>query len=201
MQIWQSRGHRVEAEPGFRRTVRWYVDDELVAERRSTDEKIRLETGEDRMEVRFSALGRPRRATLNDDLDLEPEPGSQAAAYEEKVRSHPGRYAAIETAVGVARVVVPLVATLLLARLTLPHLSLGLDLPSPDLPSPDLPSLPTPDLPSVPLPGVSLPEPVRWVLENSKYVWPIVLAFVLARAEITRRRRQDEKRGDDQSRS
>ncbi len=90
--------------------------------------------------------------------------------------------------VGIAKVVVPLVAALLLARLTLPHLSLGLDLPS--LPRPGLPSLPLPDLPDV-----TLPEQVRWVLENSKYVWPIVLAFVLARAEIRRRRRQDEKRG------
>lgn len=198
MQVWRSPGHRVEADLGFRRTVRWYVDDELAAERTSADEKIRLASAAGNLEVRFSALGRPRRATLlDDDLDLAPDPGSPAAEHEEKVRAHPNRYAAIATVVGVAKVVLPVLATLLLARLTLPHLSL-------DLPTPDLPSLPLPDLPSLPLPDlpdVTLPEQVRWVLENSKYAWPVVLAFVLARAEITRRRRQDERRDDDQSRS
>lgn len=195
MQVWRAPGHRVEAVPGFRRTVRWYVDDELVEERHTAEEKLRLTSGEDRMEVRFSTLGRPRRATLNDELDLVPDPGSPAAAHEESVRAHPTRYAVIATVVGVAKVVVPIVVTLLLARIALPHLSL-------DLPSPDLPSLPVPSLPLPDLPDVTLPEPVRWVLEHAKYVWPVVLAFVLARAEINRRRRQDERRGEeDQSRS
>ncbi|WP_243059524.1 hypothetical protein [Nocardioides sp. SR21] len=201
MQVWRSPGHRVEADLGFRRTIRWFVDDELVAERTSADEKIRLEAEAGHLEVRFSALGQPRRATLlDDDLDLVPEPGSSAAVHEEKVRAHPTRYAAIATVVGVAKVVVPIVATVLLARFTLPHLRLDLDLPRPDLPSLPVPDLPSPPLPD--LPDVSLPEQVRWVLEHSKYVWPVVLAFVLARAEINRRRRQDERReGDDQSRS
>lgn len=195
MQVWRAPGHRVEAVPGFRRTVRWYVGDELVAERRTAEEKLRLESGTDRMEVRFSTLGRPRRATLNDELDLVPDPGSPAAAHEESVRAHPTRYAVIATVVGVAKVVVPIAVTLLLARIALPHLSLDLGLPAPDLPS-----LPLPDLPD--LPDLTLPEPVRWVLEHAKYVWPIALAFVLARAEISRRRRQDERRGEEpQSRS
>lgn len=185
--MWRSAEHRVEADLGMRRAVRWYVGDELVAERRTTDEKVRLDAGTDRMEVRFSTLGQPRRATLNGDLDLVPDPGSAAAAHEERVRAHPTRYAAIQTVVGVAKVVLPIVATVLLARFTLPHLSLGLDLPSPDLP----------DLPSLPLPDLALPEPVREVLSYAKYVLPVVVAFALARAEIGRRRQQDEKRADD----
>lgn len=194
MQVWRSPGHRVEADLGFRRTIRWYVDDVLVAERTSADEKIRLAAEAGHLEVRFSTLGRPRRATLlDDDLDLVPDPGSPAAVHEDKVRAHPTRYATIATVVGVAKVVVPIVATVLLARFTLPHLSLG-------VPSPDLPDLPS--LPSLPLPDLSLPEPVREVLSYAKYVLPVAVAFVLARAEIDRRRKQDERREDDgQSRS
>ena len=72
---------------------------------------------------------------------------------------------------------------------TLPHLQLDLDLPSLPATRPAVAAAAGPPGP------VTLPEQVRWVLENSKYVWPVVLAFVLARAEIRRRRRQDEKRG------
>jgi hypothetical protein len=35
---------------------------------------------------------------------------------------------------------------------------------------------------------------VRWLLDKAKYVWPVLLAYVLARAEINRRRKQDELR-------
>jgi hypothetical protein len=188
MQVWRSAGHRVEVDPGFRRTVRWYVGDELAAERRTADEKVRMEAGTDRMEVRFSSLGKPRRATLNGELDLVPDPGTPAAAHEENVRAHPTRYALIATVGGVAKVVVPIVVTLLLARFALPRLDLGLDVPAPDLPS-------------VPLPDLALPEAVREVLSYATYVLPVLLAFALARAEINRRRRQDERRDDDQSRS
>ena len=44
------------------------------------------------------------------------------------------------------------------------------------------------------LPDVSVPGWVEAVLDKVKYVWPVVLAFVLARAEINRRRKQDELR-------
>ncbi len=95
-QVWRltaaDHAHRVEADPGFSRRLRWYVDDELVVERKSTDEKVRLESDAGRIEVRFSTLGHPRRATLLDEadgIDLVPDPGSPAAAHEEKVRLHP----------------------------------------------------------------------------------------------------------------
>ena len=39
-----------------------------------------------------------------------------------------------------------------------------------------------------------LPDWVRWLLDKVKYVWPIAVAYVLARAEINRRRKQDELR-------
>lgn len=195
-QVWRlrvdGREHRVEADPGTRRQLRWYVDDDLVAEKRSMDDKAWLEAPIGRVQVRFSSLGAPRRATLADSADghdLVPDPGSAAAAYEDRVRAHPGRYAVVQTVAGVARVVVPIVLTLLLARLAL---SLPISLPTPDLPSPplpDLPSLPLPDLPDWSVPGW-----VDRVLDVAHYVWPVALAFVLARAEIRRRRQQDEKR-------
>ncbi|QDH10688.1 hypothetical protein FE634_21465 [Nocardioides dongxiaopingii] len=75
------------------------------------------------------------------------------------------------------------------------------DLPSipwpdlPSLPSPDLPGVPWPDLPSVPWPDWTLPGWLAWLLDRARYVWPVVLAYVLARREIRRRRVQDEGRG------
>lgn len=209
-QVWRlSAGghtHRVEADPGFVRRVRWYVDDELVAEKRATEDKVRLTSEAGRVELRFGALGGPRRATLlggdpGDGLplgldlgvDLVPDPDSAAARHEDRLRAHPHRYAALQTTGGVAKVVVPIVLATLLARFafSLPWPSWSPDLPDlPDLPRPDLPW--DPDLPD--LPNWSLPGWVRWVLEHAKYVWPVVLAFVLARAEVDRRRRQDAKR-------
>lgn len=202
--------HRVEADGSFRHHVRWYADDELVAEKKAAEDRLHL-TSDDHgaLGVWYGALGGARRASLfqpGDDglppeagaltglggIDLDPEPGSPAARYEEKVRAHPGRYAAIQTVGGVAKVVVPIVVTLLLARL-----AFSFDWPDwnlPDLPSPDLPDLPFPSLPDLPLPDVSLPGWLRWILEHAKYVVPILVAFGLAQAEIKRRRKQDELR-------
>ena len=62
-----------------------------------------------------------------------------------------------------------------------PHASVARPaaVPWPDLPAPDLPDWPRP------------PDWVSWVLDKAKYVWPVVVAYVLARAEIRRRREQD----------
>ncbi len=69
------------------------------------------------------------------------------------------------------------------------------------IPWPDwnLPSIPWPSIPwpSIPWPDWDLPELPAWLkalLEKLKYVWPVVLAFGLAHAEVKRRRRQDERR-------
>jgi hypothetical protein len=206
-QVWtlahEGRRHRVVVGGGLAHEVRWYVDDELLAEQKTWDDTVTVEAADRKLVVRHSGLGTPRRATLyaaGEDVaaltglggvDLVPEPGSRAAAYEARVREHPTRYAALATAGGVAKVVVPIVLALVAVRF-------AVRLPFPDLPHPDLPdvpwpSLPFPDLPDLPgLPDV--PGWVRRVLDTLKYVWPVVLAFVLARAEIRRRRAQDERR-------
>jgi hypothetical protein len=202
-----GRTHRVEVQDGaLRREIRWYVDDELVKSVRSADEKVTLKPDDPELgllALRFSTLGHPRRATWFEPgedeaakatvgiggLDLEPAPGSRAAAYEQKVREHPRRYAAQHTAAGVAKVVLPLLFLFLAARFTF---SLPLpDVNVPDLPLPDLPSIPWPD---VNWPDLSLPGWVREVLDKAKYVVPVIIAFVLARAEIRRRHAQDELR-------
>lgn len=218
-QVWtlehDGRSHRVEASGSGAHRVCWYVDGEPVAEQRSWEEKATLTPGPDasdlgRVVVRFSTLGKPRRATLHGagedaqslaglgGIDLVPEDGSSAAAYEERVRLHPTRYAVIATAAGVAKVVVPLLLGLLAVRF-------AVTLPFPRLPGlpdlPDLPRIPWPDLPfpDIGPPELSLPGWLRWLLDKAKYVWPIVLAYVLARAEIRRRRTQDElRRGGDE---
>lgn len=203
-------GHRVEASGSLRHQVRWYVDGEQVAEKRAAEERLHLTSdGHGALGVWFGVLGAPRRATFFPrdadglppgaraltglgGLDLEPEPDSPAAEHEDRVRAHPRRYAAIRTAGGVARVVVPLVVALLIARLAFSFDWPDWDLP--DLPIPSLPALPWPDLPEIPVPDISLPGWLRWILQNAKYVVPILVAFALARAEIQRRRKQDELR-------
>lgn len=203
---WDDRTHRVEATGSAAHRVRWLVDGEQVAEKKAWEEKLTLDGGDQgRVTVRFSGWGQARRATLfgPDEevqaasglggVDLVPAPGSGAAAYEERVRLHPTRYAVIATVGGVAKVVVPLLLGLVAIRF-------AVSVPWPDVPLPDLPDLPDvpwPDLPSIPwpdLPDVRVPDRVRWLLDKVKYVWPIALAYVLARAEITRRRKQDELR-------
>ena len=219
-QIWtlahEGRRHRVIAAGSTSHVVRWYVDDALHGEKRTWDDKVTVapgsEDGDDgsRLVVRYSGLGTPRRATLHPDaggeadlgvltghggIDLVPEPGTRAAAYEQRLREHPTRYALIATAGGVAKVVVPLLVGLLAVRL-----AVNLPLPSipwPDLPDlPKLPRIPWPDLPwpDWHLPDWRLPGWLRWVLDKAKYLGPVVLAYVVARAEIRRRRQQDDRR-------
>lgn len=217
-----GRRHRVEARGSISRRLHWYVDDVLVAEQRSSDGSVRL-AAEERpgigvVGVRFNGLGKPRRATLFEHdasgeldasaravagiggLDLEPDPGSPAAVHEDRIRAHPRRYALLATLGGVAKVLLPFLLAALAARLVLSVPLPDWDLPKipwPDLPRvpwPDLPAVPWPDLPSVPWPDWSLPGWLAWVAEHVKYIWPVVLAYVLARGEIKRRRKQDELR-------
>lgn len=203
--------HRVEVRGSFVRRVRWFVDGECVAEKKSSEDALRLTHPEHgTVGVWHSALGRPRRSTLFraehgapsasaraltglGGLDLTPEPGSPAAAHEARVRAHPRRYALVQTLGGVAKVVLPLVVALLLARL-----AFSIDWPDWDLPLPTIP-LPSIPWPSVPWPRIDLPEVrvpgwVQWLLEHAKYVVPVLIAFGLAQAEVRRRRTQDELR-------
>ncbi len=198
-----GRAHRVEVRGSVSRRIQWWVDGDLVADRKSADDKPRITADEQpglgTLALRFSGLGKPRRATVIAPgeligIDLDPEPGSPAAEHEDRVRAHPRRYALIQTASGVATVVVPILVTLLLARL-----AFSIDWPDwglPSIPRPDLPSIPWPDLPSIPRPDINPPDWVRAVLDKARYVWPVVLAYLLARGEINRRRKQDEIRAE-----
>ena len=191
--------HRVEASGSVSRLITWTVDGETVAERRTMDDRARLDGGDrGTLVVLHTTLGTPRRATVHPPgadaasvagiggHDLTPEPGSRAADHEESVLRHPGRYTAIQTMAGLAKVVVPIVVAALLARV-----AFSVPLPDIDLPRLPLPSLPLPD---VDIPEIDPPDWLGWILDRVRYVWPIVLAFLLARAEVRRRRKHAEER-------
>jgi hypothetical protein len=209
-----GRHHRVQVRGSVLRTIEWYVDDELVATKKSSDDNVAVES--DRLDalavgLKFTALGRAKRVTLyasegdvpasarallgTGGLDLDPEPGSPAARREQRIREHPWRHATLATAGGVAKVVVPILLGLLVVRF-------AVDLPWPDwrIPWPDidLPRIPGPEIPwpEIPWPDIDLPDwelPawVGWLLDKLKYLWPVLLAAVLAKSEIDRRRKQD----------
>lgn len=215
-----GQSHVVEiSDAGFSRRVVWLVDGEQVASRKGGEERMRITPDDDvqglgALALRFPSLvGPTRRVTWYGGsgdldaaaeaaiglggLDFEPEPGSAPARREARIREHPRRYAATQTAAGVAKVVVPLLLIFLLSRL-----ALFVDWPDlPRIPWPDLPRIPWPDIawPNIPWPHIpwpdwslpALPEWVREVLDKLKYVWPVIVAFVLARAEVNRRRKQD----------
>ncbi|WP_244930432.1 hypothetical protein [Nocardioides sp. W7] len=221
-QVWElvvdGHAHLVEVHGRASRRVEWYVDGELVGTKKSTDDRIQVTADGERdlgsVGVLFSGLGKPRRATYFDPgqqgdlkslagvggVDLVPEHGSAAAAYEDRLRAHPTRYALLAAGGGVAKVVVPILLAVLVARFAVAIPWPDWDLPS--IPTPDLPSIPWPDLPwpSISWPDVSVPGWVEWLLDKVKYVWPIVLAIVIARTEIQRRRKQDELRQQRQQR-
>lgn len=200
----------VIAEAGLRRHVTWRVDGALVAETRTVDETVRLQSGEDggrALLVRLPRfVGPARQVTLLDEpgtgpapamlrrgADFTPEPGSRAARREQRIREHPGRHELQATLVGVVRVIAPIVAVALLARL-------AFSLPWPDVPVPDLPAIRVP-LPAIPwpdwsLPSVHVPGWVTWTTDKAKYVVPVVAAYVIARGEVRRRRAQDERRAE-----
>lgn len=91
--------HHVEVEGSFSRAIRWHVDGDLVATKKTADDNVSLDAEPDSghaIRLTFSALGHPNRVTLfeGDDrmtakaraatgtggLDLDPEPGSPALA-------------------------------------------------------------------------------------------------------------------------
>jgi hypothetical protein len=205
-----GREHVVEiAEAGLRRRLSWLVDGTEVAARTTSDERVVLDGGEHgAVGVRLPTFTGPaRRVTWHSPdaelgavaaartglggIDLGPEPGSKAAAREAWIRAHPNLHTARRTGAAVLGVLLPLLALWLLARI---------DIPWPDLsiPWPDwgLPSIPWPDL-SIPWPDWDLPELPAWLrelLDKAKYVGPVLVAYAVARAEVRRRRAQDERK-------
>lgn len=218
----QGRQHCVEiTDTGWRRRLVWSVDGIEVTGRSTTDERVVLGTPDQAIGVRLPAMRGPaRRVTLyaaRDDLaapavahlgvggiDLMPEDGSAAARREQWIRDHPRRYTTQRTVAGIGKVVIPLLLAYLAARF-------AINLPWPDwrlprlnIPWPDI-GWPWIDLPEIDWPDIELPSLPAWVrtlLEAAKYVGPVLLAFVLARAELRRRRQQDARRtaaGDQQA--
>jgi hypothetical protein len=212
--ILHGQSHRVEVEGSVMRTTRWYIDDDLVATKRSgkgtvllgsasmTGCAIELELGVLRSAWRATvfegedhAVVKELVATGTEGVDLEPEQGSPAARREQHIREHTWRHTTIAAAVGVMRVIAPLVMGLLVVRF-------ALTLPWPQWsvawPHLDMPRIPLPD---IPWPGVHLPnwEPPQWarlVARTMRYGWPVLLALVVARIEIDRRREQDARRAE-----
>ena len=164
-----GRSHVVEiSDAGFSRRVVWLVDGEQVAFRKAGEERLRITPDDDvqglgALALRFRSLvGPTRRVTWYGGsgdldaaaeaaiglggLDFEPEPGLAPARREARIREHPRRYAATQTAAGVAKVVLPLLLIFLLSKL------------APSVDWPDLPRIPWPDLPRIPWPDIAWPS-------------------------------------------
>ncbi|MBB3674353.1 hypothetical protein [Modestobacter versicolor] len=198
--------HLVEiAEVGLRRRLTWSVDGTEAATKTTSDEKVVLDGGEHgAVGVRLPTFTGPARrvtwyppgaqavAVAQTGLggtDFDPEPGSKAAVREAWIREHPNLHAARRTGAAVLGVVLPILGIWLLSRI---------DIPWPSIPWPDwdLPSIPWPDI-SIPLPDWDLPELPAWLrelLDKAKYVVPVLVALAVARAEVRRRRAQDERK-------
>ena len=204
------------------RTVTWTVDDTEVTARTSLDGTLILDGEDHgAVRVRSSALGRTRRVTWwSSDAragavataaaglggtDLDPEPGSRAAEREAWIRAHPTAYALRRTAVATVKVAVPVLLAWLLARVALPAIPWP-DWSLPAIPWPDirLPRIPWPDIPwpdiswpaipwpAIPWPSWSLPAWLEPVRRAAPFVVPVLVAALLARGEVRRRRAQDE---------
>lgn len=206
---YEWRTHTVEiASAGAARRVTWTVCDEPVAERTVHDDRVVLDGGtHGAVAVRLPVLAGPARrvtwwsadeplgavpaAALGvGGLDLDPEPGSAAADREAWIRDHPRRYAARRVGTRLIAVLAALVATWALSQV---------DLPAIPWPQWRLPSIPWPSIPwpSLPWPDWSLPDLPEWVrsiLGYARLAWPVLLAAVLVRAELRRRRDQDEQK-------
>lgn len=206
-------GHEHEVrivDVGLRWEVTWTLDGVEVGSRRTTDKKVVLDGGEQgAVGVRLPEFTGPARRvswhgadappgaevaarTGLGGIDLVPEEGSRAAARELWIREHPRLHVARRTAAALVGVLLPLLVVWLLSQVRIPWPDISIPWPDwqlPDIPWPDLP-LPRWDLPDLP----DLPAWLRTLIEQAKYVWPVVFAIGVARAEVVRRRNQDERR-------
>jgi hypothetical protein len=203
-----GREHAVAVEQGaLTREVVWTRDGVELARKKTSDETIVLSPkGQDQaLRLKFPMTGPARRVTLHGSeaeahtglggTDLEPEAGSRAARRAEWIGRHPHLHTARQTALAAAGVGVPVLLVWLLSMVPWP--SLGI--PWPDLPSipwPDLPSIPWPDisLPAIPWPDLGLPSLPAWTEPVRKLVVPVLIAFFIARGEVKRRRKAEERR-------
>ena len=208
------------AEQGLRRLLTWSVDGEEVARRATSDERVVLvdDGGRGAVAVRLPTfVGPARRVTWwgtvdADEARVRAHAGvggtdfvavSEAARRrEEWIRQHPRRFAARRVLAAVVRVALPLLLLWLLARVALPAIPWPTipwpQITLPRIPWPDIPwpQIPWPDirLPRIPWPDWRLPAWVDTVRDAARYVVPVLVAAVLAHAEVQRRRRQDDAR-------
>ncbi|MDP9824447.1 hypothetical protein [Kineosporia succinea] len=210
-------GHEHTVEISTKATawmLHWKADGSTVAQKKTSENTVVLD-GKEHGAIRLklpSISGPARRVTLYASpepkgatgqahlgvggTDFVPEEGSRAAKREAWIRDHPHQYATRRTLTALAGVLVPIGLLWLLRQITWRP---DVNLPSVNLPSVDLPRIPWPDidLPSIPwpdvnLPSVNLPDLPGWV----QYVWPVLLAFGVAQAELRRRKQQDLKRSE-----
>lgn len=213
-------GHEHTVEISSKATVwilRWTRDGKEVATHRTSDSTAVLD-GKKRGALRIklpSFTGPARQVTLYDvpadkkkddnattqahlgvgGTDFVPEAGSKAAKREAWIREHPNLYAARRTGAALAGVLLPIAAIWLLQKITWRP---DINWPRINLPDLNLPSIPWPDIDipwpeisvDIPFPDIDLPSLPGWV----KYVWPVLLAFGIAQAELRRRRQQDARR-------
>lgn len=184
--------HRVEvADRGLSREISWYVDDELVARKKSGEDNVELEPGvgldsgdndepgDDAEEthdprgalgLKFTTLGRARRVTWY-------EPGGEINAKARAVLGtggidlvpEPGSKAAIyeqkmrdhPRRYAVQRVAVAVVGVVLPLLLGVLAVRFAVSIPWPDLNLPSLPDLPDIPWPEIPWPDINLPS-IPW---------------------------------------
>lgn len=210
----------ITAGSGLKRTFRWTVDGDEVAEKRTSDDRftlvadgrplalaIRMATFGDSarrvslFEADNTAIVHATAATGIGGIELDPDPGTKAARRNEKMATHPWRYTAQRTVTAIATIVLPLLFFWLLAQVlgALPKPDVDLpDIPLPDV-NVDLPDIPWPDLD---LPSLDLPDLPGWtkpIRDAAPYVVPVLIAFAIARVEVRRRRQaleQRRRRGD-----
>ena len=190
------------------RRITWSVAGAEVATRRTSEERVVLDGGSrGALSVRLPRLmGPARRVTWYSPgselgalaaahagiggVDLDPEPGSRAAAREAWIREHPRQYAARRAGAAAAGALAAVLGVWLLSRIHIPWPDWHLRIPWPHI---DWPDVPWPDI-AIPWPDwqlPSLPEWLRELMARLKYVWPVLLAAGLAHAEVRRRRQQD----------
>lgn len=206
---------RIAMAGGLGRRVTWTLEGRPVTERTTHEDRVVLDGGEHgAVAVRLPLVHGPaRRVTwwpADEDLgavvaattglggvDLDPAAGSAAAEREAWIREHPRGYTLRQVGTRSAVVLATAVLAWLLTQVVVPAV------PWPEI---RLPRIPWPVIPwpEIPWPEIPWPE-IRWpdwspppvpdwlreLLRYAQFIWPVVLAAVLARAEIRRRRRQD----------
>src|SRR6478735_6615054 len=175
--------HGVTVERGaLVREAVWTRDGVEVGRKKTSDETfvVAPKGADGAVRLKFGVTGPARRVTLHDSeteahtglggIDLEPEAGSKAAERAEWIGAHPHLHTARQTAIAAAGVGVPVLAIWLLTLVPWP---------------------------AIPWPDVDLPDLPPWVDTVRKLAIPILIAFFIARGEVKRRRKVEEKKAEE----